>query len=722
MKTKIIIVNSLFLLLAIIITSTFMTLSIVRQAKKDIKDYEIEENHKIEQNLKNYVDIVHETILSSYNNTKDNAMIQKQYGHRLENVIDIAESIINKNIVLVKQNKLTITEAKKLAMKEIKRIRYDEGTGYVWINDTDLPYPRMVMHPISPTLDGKVMDNPKYNCALGKNQNLFQAFVEVCLKTGEGFVDYLWPKPTKDGLTEDVQKLSYVRLIKEFNWIIGTGIYIDDVISDAKQETLEYIANMKYDKGEGYFWINDTGKPYPKMIMHPISPQLNGTVLDNSKYNCAFGEKKQNLFQAFVEVCENSEDQSGFVDYLWPKPGETDKQPKNSYVKLFEPWGWVVGTGVYIDNIEKNVTMKQKKINKQILGNVLVIAIITLLIAGISIAAIIFIISNIFKPLGSMKKVVDQISAGDLKAKIDVVTNDEIGQMSRHFNELIENFSSHLQKIGEVAGVMNKSINDLSVTAKEIATTSNQQSVAVKEIVTTMEDSNDLSKGVQSKIQEVATISNKTKEDVQQGFSFIKTNLTKVEEIKKTNLNTINGIKSLGEQIDSIWEIVNIINSIADQTKIIAFNAELEASSAGEAGKNFEIVANEIRRLADNTVSSTKEIRLKIDEIQKASDNLVLASEQGTKKISEGWELSRKLENVFEMIHNSSQTSADSSTKITSLINQQVVSFEQIFITLKQISEGIENFVISTKATTETSETLKSMADDLDKIIEKYGV
>ncbi len=162
-----------------------------------------------------------------------------------------------------------------------------------------------------------------------------------------------------------------------------------------------------------------------------------------------------------------------------------------------------------------------------------------------------------------------------------------------------------------------------------------------------------------------------------------------------------------------------MINGIADQTRIIAFNAELEASSAGDAGKNFQIVATEIRRLADSTVASTGEIKDKISEIQNSSDKLIIASEDGTEKISEGWELSDKLQSVFKEVHDSSELSAKSAEQIALSIDQQVSAFEQILLTLKQISEGIDSFVVSAKATTDASARLRDLADSLHGVIEE---
>jgi methyl-accepting chemotaxis protein len=279
-----------------------------------------------------------------------------------------------------------------------------------------------------------------------------------------------------------------------------------------------------------------------------------------------------------------------------------------------------------------------------------------------------------------------------------------------------------MESAGKTASVLNDSVQNLSSSSQEIASTSNEQAAAVKEIVSTMEDSDQLAKSIAAKINEVTEVTNSTKEVVNKGFAIIKDTLSKMSEIKESNLETITEIRSLGDRIESIWDIVNMINGIADQTKIIAFNAELEASSAGDAGKNFQIVATEIRRLADSTVSSTGEIKSKISEIQNSSDKLIIASEDGTVKITEGWELSDRLQQIFEDILSSSEVSAISADKIAVSINQQVSAFEQILLTLKQISEGIDNFVVSTQSTTESSEKLREMADMLISVIEEYDV
>ena len=255
----------------------------------------------------------------------------------------------------------------------------------------------------------------------------------------------------------------------------------------------------------------------------------------------------------------------------------------------------------------------------------------------------------------------------------------------------------------------------LVVSSKENAATAQDQSAAVKEIVATMEDNTALSEDISQKIKDVSGVAVKTNTIVAEGVSFIEANMQQLQEIADTNLNTIRGIKDLGEKIENIWSIVSLINSVADQAKIIAFNAELEANNTNSSGKNFHIVANEIRRLADGIIESTKEIKTRITEIQESSDDLILASENGTEKIQSGVENAKNLETRFTSIKNASEITAESAERITTIIQQQALASEQILVTLKQIAAGVSNFSMATEYISKASENLKTVATELSE-------
>ena len=273
----------------------------------------------------------------------------------------------------------------------------------------------------------------------------------------------------------------------------------------------------------------------------------------------------------------------------------------------------------------------------------------------------------------------------------------------------------------KLASQLFEDAQNLVVSSKENSAIAQDQNAAVKEIVATMEDNTALSENISQKIKDVSGVAIKTNNIVAEGVSFIEANMKQLQEIADTNLSTINGIKDLGEKIENIWSIVSLINSVADQAKIIAFNAELEANNTNSSGKNFHIVANEIRRLADGIIESTKEIKSKITEIQESSDDLILASENGTEKIQSGVENAKNLETRFTSIKNASEITAESAENITTIIQQQTSASEQILITLKQIAAGVSSFSMATEAISSASENLKTVATELSDTNENDG-
>lgn len=280
-----------------------------------------------------------------------------------------------------------------------------------------------------------------------------------------------------------------------------------------------------------------------------------------------------------------------------------------------------------------------------------------------------------------------------------------------YVERFVMSFQAKEKELGEKLFTETQS---LVVTAKETAATSQDQSAAVKEIVATMEDSNTLSENIATKITDVSKVAQKTSDDVKSGAAALGVNIEKLHDIYEANQTTIKGIKSLGDKIENIWDIVSLINSVADQAKIIAFNAELEAASAGEAGKNFHIVASEIRRLADGIIDGTREIKGKITEIQQSSDSLIIASESGTAKINEGCESANELEARFNSIKNAAEITVDSASNITSIIQQQAAASSQILITLKQIAAGVSNFSAATETLSDSAQKLKTISVELN--------
>jgi len=250
--------------------------------------------------LKSQVQTVMGVLEKAYQDAHDNERLELVYQRQLQNAVNTAYSILE---AIEKKQGMSLEEKQEKASDLIKALRYGpENKDYFWINDM---HPTMIMHPFKPKLDGKDLSATKDP----NGKKLFVEFVKVCGDKGEGFVDYYWPKY---GADKPQPKLSFVKLFKPWNWVIGSGVYLEVAEARLKSESAQIIKALRYGpENKDYFWINDM---HPTMVMHPFKPQLDGK--DLSAVKDPNGKK---LFMEFVKVCGDKGE--GFVDYYWPGPG-----------------------------------------------------------------------------------------------------------------------------------------------------------------------------------------------------------------------------------------------------------------------------------------------------------------------------------------------------------------------------------------------------------------
>jgi len=345
---------------------------------------------------------------------------------------------------------------------------------------------------------------------------------------------------------------------------------------------------------------------------------------------------------------------------------------------------------------------------------------VVLVSLGIAIGFVAFITMDINKSVRILKTLFKGLNENDLTLSLKVNSMDEFGELMTAFNGFLNILRSTFGSFKQSAQLVANSVFDLSSSSKEISTTANEQSASVSEIVSTMEGSKNLSEQIAYKTTEVANLAKETQELSSKGAELREANQTMMEDIRNQNQKIISEIRNLSDMIIRISEAIRIIDGIADQTKLIAFNASLEASSSGEAGARFSVVASEIRRFADNVVESTREIKQKIEEVQGASQALISEANSGSRQIEIGYERMSEQKIVFEHIVDNSQNVATRSQQISNLSKQQELASSQIFTALKEISAGVKQFVIATSSTSKIADSLNGMSEDLKGRVEKY--
>lgn len=314
------------------------------------------------------------------------------------------------------------------------------------------------------------------------------------------------------------------------------------------------------------------------------------------------------------------------------------------------------------------------------------------------------------------KSMMEIITTGSTKKAIRSSLGDLLQCNIYKLDKIVKRFGNLYNKADSIGKSVQDTSSNLSVIAQQLASTSLEQNASIKEVLATMEDSSALSQNISTTTANVSDSAGRTYKEFNSSAQVLQSILTKMEEINSANVSIIEGVTDLGKEIENIGDVIAIINDIADQTRIIAFNAELEAVSAGNEGHNFHIVATEIRRLANSTMNSINEIKSYITNIQAAFQNLIRSSQEGTDSINDETVLAHQLEDHFSVIREMTDTTSVKTNEIKDIIERQNTSFNQIVITLRQISSGIESFTDLTKNISETVGRMQSITTKLSSL------
>ena len=272
-------------------------------------------------------------------------------------------------------------------------------------------------------------------------------------------------------------------------------------------------------------------------------------------------------------------------------------------------------------------------------------------------------------------------------------------------------------KTKNLAAAVRESAGALSFSGQGSLVSANDRTGGMEKIETTINENARITAEIVDKTGSVASIASKMEEDVLHGFAVLEKNVKKMEDIKEKNSGVINGIISLSNKVNKIRDIVRVINTITDQTKVIAFNAALEAASAGETGKRFAVVAGEVNRLADDIAGLTRQIREQVEEIQSSSSSLIVYSEEGSDRIAEGYKLIKDLEDIFKEIRSGAEITSNQAQTITVSTQQQMKSSEQISTAIAEVSQRVKHFAGAAEAAAMSAGTLAERTGDLEKFL-----
>lgn len=496
--------------------------------------------------------------------------------------------------------------------------------------------------------------------------------------------------------------------------------------ADAKAASIAALKALRYD-GKEYFWINDSGTPVPRMVMHPASPALDGTLLDAEKFNCATSlqagadgriektDGRKNLFVAFVEVANRAG--QGYVTYDWPKPKEgggttVELYPKLSYVMKFKEWDWIVGTGIYVDDVDR--LFREEAF---LLGGMSLLGIVLLSLIGWRIGA------SILRQLGGepadAARIMQQVAQGDLTVSID---KPPAGSLLAALGEMVANLRGLIAEIHASGKRVVANAESIKTASEQIAIAAQHQSDATSSMAAGIEQLTVSSSEISENARNTEQDSRDAMSVADEGSRRVAEAMNAIQNVAATVSDAAERIHVLEDRANQVSSIANEIKEIAGQTNLLALNAAIEAARAGEQGRGFAVVADEVRKLAERTASATTEIEQMIAGIQSDTAASVQAMNDVLPRVEEGVRLAGTASESLTTIEGGAGRTLERVAEVALATREQSIASTSLAQRVEQIAQMVEQTTASVQQTAETAAELESIALDLESRIDRFRV
>ncbi|MBQ0744542.1 MAG: cache domain-containing protein [Pseudomonas sp.] len=475
----------------------------------------------------------------------------------------------------------------------------------------------------------------------------------------------------------------------------------------ARQQALAALRGLRYDEKE-YFWVNDMDNV---MIMHPMAPQTEG--MDLSNINSSTGGSN-----VIVDMVNMARTQStAFIEYTWTRPGqepgEDVGQDKIAAFKHFKPWDYMVGTGIFIEDMEA-------KFRDEVIRLLLIITGIT----AVMIAILFVIGSSISKPLNRVVEAMRDIASGeaDLTRKLDDDARDELSLLALHFNTFTANLRGIVQQLGDSARQLISAGQQLDQISDNSLRGMTSQSERMELMATAI---NEITYGVQDVAQNANAAAQEVEnanEGANNGRVQVEKTIEQIQHLSGSVKTAVQHMETLSSDANEITSVLDVIRNIAEQTNLLALNAAIEAARAGEMGRGFAVVADEVRNLAQRTQKSTEEIHNMISKLQTNTQVVVDVINQSDKYSEQSVEQVNAAGAALEQIAHSMQQMVALNASIASATTQQSTVVEDVNRNVTEAAELARETTEGAQQTAEASQHLTQLGKQIDGLVSRFRI
>ncbi|PTU73735.1 methyl-accepting chemotaxis protein [Pseudomonas mangrovi] len=481
----------------------------------------------------------------------------------------------------------------------------------------------------------------------------------------------------------------------------------------SRDEAIAILSKIKFGQ-DGYFFGHDSN--VVRLFRSDSSVDVGKSLADRRDPNGVYVNRE------LVNVAKNN---TYFVNYSSPLPSnESVMVPKLAYSFYLPKWDMAVGTALNLDGIDAQIAQVEAEIDERIgtiITSILVVAVILLLVLGV--LGVMF--SNAFlRPLQQIRNNLDDIAAGegDLTRRLPINSDDELGQLAGSFNRFVEKIHGLVRQIVDMTGQLTELVGQVSAQAQRSEQAMDRQRHETDQVATAINEMSAAAHEVARSAQSAAEAAQKTDQEGQAAKLVVDGSIqrihTLVDDIRSSGVS----LDSLQKDVQSIVSVLDVIRSIAEQTNLLALNAAIEAARAGEAGRGFAVVADEVRALASRTQQSTQEIQGMIDRLQQGTEQAVSSMRRSSDAGDVTSEQANKAGTSLDAIAHLIGTINAMNAQIASAAEEQTAVAEEINRSVHQIAVAVDSVASETQQGAQTARSLAGLGERLGQLVRQFRI